>query len=192
MKLCCTFWRQRTCRQDDYKRKKPDNECFQDPQSCAGLGVTWNQFRPQDPSQIQWHQNRIRRHTMKSSFVFGQHQSCSDVEKNIRRCRWRRCCCSTVLTRFGFLIPKRATMDVALELHVVGSAQRRRERRLRVWWREQFTIFMRGGLRLVYSSRHSHMRVTSESTQIEDEVLVAFYAATLLRFSWLNTWFQHF
>ena len=59
-----------------------------------------------NPNQIHWHQEPTRRHTdkgkfhtwwMESSFVFVQHrpfqfhwQSWSHVEKNTRRCRWRR------------------------------------------------------------------------------------------------------
>ena len=101
------LWRQRSSDQDDHKRKKPCNEtCFQNPQSCSWLVVWWNQFGPQDPNQVLWHQEPTRRHIdkgklhtwwMESSFVFVQHQpfqfhqlSWSDVEKNARRCRWRK------------------------------------------------------------------------------------------------------
>ena len=73
-------WRQRSSDQDDYKGKKPDNEtCFQNPQSCSWLVFRSNQFGPQNPNQIHWHQKPTRRHTylgkfhtwwMESSFVF--------------------------------------------------------------------------------------------------------------------------
>ena len=83
------------------KGKKPDNEtCFQNPQSYSWLVVWSNQFGPQDPNQLHWHQKPTRRHTdkgkfhtwwMESSFVFVQHQPFqfhqlfwSDVEKNAK------------------------------------------------------------------------------------------------------------
>ena len=71
--------------------------------------------------------------------------------------------------------PKRATMDVAREPHVVGSARRRRERRLRTWLRhEQVAI----RCALASAKHHSHMRVASVATQTDDEVLAATFAAT--------------
>ena len=77
--------------------------------------------------------------------------------------------CSLVLTR----CKAQATMD-AREPYVVVSARRRRERRLRAWWRhEQFAI----RCVVACASHHSHMRVTSVATQT-DFVLAATYAAT--------------
>ena len=64
-------------------------------------------------------------------------------------------------------------MDVAREPHVAGSAQRRRERRLRAWWRHEQSPSDARSL----ASHHSHMRVTSVTTQT-DFVLAATYAAT--------------
>ena len=66
-------------------------------------------------------------------------------------------------------------MDVARELYVDGSARRRRERRLRAWFRhEQFAI--RGAL--VSTTHHGDMRVASVAAQTDDEVLAATCAAT--------------
>ena len=72
----------------------------------AELLVWKNQFGPQDSNQIQWHQKPTRSHTDKGklhtwwvepSFAFVQHQPFqlhqqrqSDIEKNTRRCRWRK------------------------------------------------------------------------------------------------------
>ena len=65
-------------------------------------------------------------------------------------------------------------MDVAREPYVAGSARRRRERRLRAWWRhEQFAI----RCAVACTSHHSHMRVTSVATQT-DFVPAATYATT--------------
>ena len=65
-------------------------------------------------------------------------------------------------------------MDVAREPHVDGSARRRRERRLRAWFRhEQFAI----RCALASAKHHSHMRVASVATQT-DFVLAATYSAT--------------
>ena len=81
-----------------------------------------------------------------------------------------------VLTRFDlFAKPERATMDIAREPDGAGSARRRRDRRLRAWWRrEQFAI----RCAVACASHHSHMRVTSVATQTDDEVLAASFAAT--------------
>ena len=58
-------------------------------------------------------------------------------------------------------------MDVALEPHVDGSARRRRERRLRAWFRhEQFAI----RCALASAMHHSHMRVASAATQTDDDL----------------------
>ena len=66
-------------------------------------------------------------------------------------------------------------MDVAREPDVAGSTRRRRERRLRAWWRhEQFAI----RCAVACASHHSHMRVTSVATQTDDEVFAASFAAT--------------
>ena len=66
-------------------------------------------------------------------------------------------------------------MDVAREHHADSSARRRRERRLRAWFRhEQFAI----RCALASAKHHSHMRVGSVATQTDDEVLAATYAAT--------------
>ena len=71
------------------------------------------------------------------------------------------CFCSSVDSFSPVAKPKRVTMDVARELHVAGSARRRRERRLRAWWRhEQFAI----RCAVACASHHSHMRVTSVAT----------------------------
>ena len=51
------LWRQRSSYQDDSKGKKSFNEtCFQNSQSCSWLVVRSNQFGPQNPNQIHWHQ----------------------------------------------------------------------------------------------------------------------------------------
>ena len=66
-------------------------------------------------------------------------------------------------------------MDVAREPDVVAGSVRRRERRLRAWWRhEQFAI----RCAVACASHHSHMRVTSVVTQTDDEVLAAAFAST--------------
>ena len=99
--------RQRNSDQHDHKGKKSDHEtCFQNPQSCSWVVVRSNQSGRQNPNQVHRHQKPTRRHTdkgkfhtwwMESSFVFVQHQpfqihrlSWSDVEKNAKRCRWRK------------------------------------------------------------------------------------------------------
>ena len=101
------LWRQRCSDQDDQKGEKSGNEtCFQNSQSFSWLVVWYNQFGPQDSNQIHWHQEPTRRHIDKEqvhtwwvepSFVFIQHwpfqlhqRAQSDVEKNTRRCRWRK------------------------------------------------------------------------------------------------------
>ena len=182
------------------------------------LRVWWNQFRPQDPSQIQMHSDtenqfvdiltKENSHVMNDGIILGvwsisvPSMFWSDVEKNERRCRWRRCCCSTVLTRFGLSMPKPATIYVALEVHVVGSVQRRREGRLRVWWREQFTISCAVAhasltLRVTatrewqVSLRRLMMRCLSRFSPRLFR-LPRLTQRPLLRVWWLNTWFQHF
>ena len=67
------------------KERSPNNEtCFQNPQSCAWLGIRSNQCGPKNPNQVHWHQKPTRRHTdwpreishtwwMESSFVSVQH-----------------------------------------------------------------------------------------------------------------------
>ena len=51
------------------KGRSPNNAtCFQNPQSCSRLVIRSNQFGPQDPNQIHWHQEPTRRHTDKGKF----------------------------------------------------------------------------------------------------------------------------
>ena len=79
---------------------------FPEPTELLLIGCSIESTWTQNPNQIHWHQEPFRRHTdkgkfhtwwMESSFVFVQHQpfqfhqlSWSDVEKNARRCRWRK------------------------------------------------------------------------------------------------------
>ena len=86
-----------------------------------------------------------------------------------------RCFCSRCWLVFTHCKAQAGAMDVAREPHVDGSARRRRERRLRTWFRhEQFAI--RCGL--ASAKHHSHMRVASVAMQTDDEVLAATCAAT--------------
>ena len=55
--------------QDDWKGKKSHNEtCFQNPKSCSWLVMRLNQFGPQNPNQVHWHQKPTRRHAHQGKF----------------------------------------------------------------------------------------------------------------------------
>ena len=81
-------------------------DMFPEPTELPLIGYSIELIWTQNPNQIHRHQKPTRRHTdkgkfhtwwMESSFVFLQHPpfqfhqlSWSDVEKNARRCRWRK------------------------------------------------------------------------------------------------------
>ena len=58
-KLCCVFEDNEAVIKMIIKGRSPTTRhetCFQNPQSCSWLVVRSNQFGPQNPNQIHWHQ----------------------------------------------------------------------------------------------------------------------------------------
>ena len=121
--------------------------------SCSWKVIWSNQFGPQDPNQVHWHQKPTRRHAdwekfhawrMESSFVFfffffehSPFQFCrvfwSDVEKNTKRFRWRKSH-SKIETNdeFGLAMQRKGLPSCYLLLH--QKARWKPDTKVKLFW----------------------------------------------------------
>ena len=187
------FWKQRTCHQDDCQRKKSSPTMSVSRTSrVACLMESISTPRSKSNTNAQWHREPIRRHIDKGKFTrdeWWNHLGCLVNFGSInvlKRCRkeWKKMQVKKVLLFNG--------VDSFWLVNAQASDHIRRTRSPCGWfcstktWRTSASLvartihhFMRGRSRFANASRHSHTRVTSESTQIDDEVLVAIFAATV-------------
>ena len=123
---------------------------FQNPQSCSWLVVWWNQFGPQDPNQIHWHQKPTRRHTDQGK-CHTNHLLClfdmpfqfyqllwSDVEKNAKRC-WCRKSYSKIEAddEFGLAMQWKGLLTCLPPLH--QKARRKPDMKVKYLWAQELS-----------------------------------------------------